>query len=57
MSTAYSVEKAGSVLQPADAVDALNTLETQELAIILSQVVQSKAERKYTKNKVFNLNP
>ncbi|KAH3886042.1 hypothetical protein DPMN_010043 [Dreissena polymorpha] len=45
----YTVENKGGIVQPASAVDALSLLDSQELAIILGQVVASKAESKKNK--------
>lgn len=42
----YAVERSGRVLTADEAVAALDVLNTQELAIILKEVVDVKAERK-----------
>ena len=47
VSVAYTVEKSGALLEPQAAIDAMATLDTQELAIILRQVVDVTAERKF----------
>ena len=49
---AYSVEKAGNVLTSDDAIETLDVLDVQELAIILQQVVATKIEREYIINYV-----
>ena len=47
VTAAYVVLKAGAVLEPVEVIDALSTLDTQELAIMLGHVVISGAEREF----------
>ena len=46
------MEKAGNVLTSDDAIETLDVLDVQELAIILQQVVATKIEREYIINYV-----
>jgi len=43
----YAVERQGAVLPANQAVRALDVLDTQELAIILRQIVATSAESEY----------